>query len=248
MAHVTPSDIAGNTAGNTVGKPVVSITPTFLLRKVDPAKVMENYRAGKYTQYTLPEQKIAVPTITATVQPTLGTSPDDDIFTFRLRNNTLQTVATSNHQQYILYHVNGYEMPMGGECDWCEEEFKTQSIGIPVRAAEITAGDRRFTAYYMENCYCSYECTFAAFKLFCGVSPRMRDPVYMNSEHLIRHLYNVNHPEAGPLQSAPDFRLYKRKKRGVIDRTEFSSRKHTYTRMPNVILAPLKVQYYKQNY
>ena len=187
---------------------------------------------------------------------------------FRLRNNTLQTVATSNHHQYVLYHTNGYEMPIGGECDWCDEEFRTQSIGIPVRAVEIlipsgsrsalASGrnaeeilipqDQRQTAYYMENCYCSYECAFAAFKLFCGVYHRMRDPIYMNSEHLLRHLYNVNYPEAGPLQGAPDFRLIKRKKGGVLDRSEFASRKHTYVRMPNVILAPFKVQYYKQNY
>ena len=91
MALVTAHEIGGKVGGEpafswslapTTGKPVMSITPTFLLRKVDPAKVLENYRAGKYAQYMLPEQKIAVPTVSASVQPTLGTSPEDDIFSF----------------------------------------------------------------------------------------------------------------------------------------------------------------------
>lgn len=244
-----PSILPFTQVNGNVGKPIVSTTPTFLLRKVDPHKVFEDYKAGKFSRYVLPEKKVEVSIIATAVQSPMGTSQEDDIFAFRLRNNTVQTVATTNQNQYVLYSTNGYEMPVGGQCDWCDDEFTEQSIGIPVRSAEIIDATGKKTAYYMENCFCSYECAFAAFKRLCGVNYRSRDPIYMNSESLLRHLYNLSYPDGPVLREAPDYGLRKRRNRGgPLDREEFNSKKHTYVRMPNVILAPIKVQYYKQPY
>ena len=240
-----------------LGKPIVGQTPTFLLRKVDPMKILEDYRNGKYVSYTLPEKKVEVSAIPTSVQPTVGTSQEDDIFAFRLRNNTIQTVATTNHRPYTLYNLNGQEMPIGGECEWCKDTFAHEALGIPIRSAEIVDASGKKTAYYMEDIFCSFECVFAMFKKFCGVNYRSRDPIYMNSESLLRHLYNICHPNAGPLREAPDFRLRKRRGTGnggtapgggPLDSEEFKSRKHTYIRTPNVILAPVKIQYYKKTY
>ena len=222
-------------------KPIVSITPTFTLRRIDPKEVLNKYQAGHYAKEILPTEKLPLAIVTTNVQPTLGPSPDAEVYTLRLKNNVTQVIATSNHVAYSMYTAKGEELPKGGECGRCGRNYDTESLGVPVRMYEIGTETR----YYMDDCnYCSFECVLKAIKFFYGCHQRYRDPLYMDAEQMLRHLYSQVYPDAGPLREAPDFRVHRRFK-GSIDDEEFHSKKHTYIRMPNIILAPVKVQYFK---
>jgi hypothetical protein len=228
---------------------IVGINPTFLLRKIDPVKIREKYFNGEYASLTLPSTKInvTVPPNLMTMQPTLGTTPDCDVYTFRTKSNTLQTVATTNHQSYVILTTQGTTPPQGGECDWCRLRFDHPALGIPVRIEEVRPDPTAEPTliYYIDGCMCSFECCLAELKKHYSLSYRYRDPLYIDSEQMLRSLYAKVHPKAGFLRSANDFQLL-RANRGSLEATEFRDPKHIYERTPNIVVAPIKVQYLKQ--
>jgi len=228
-------------------KPILSVTPTFLLRKIDPHQIYEQYIQGQYANIKLPPEKITISTTPIVVQPTVGNSPESDVYTYRTKSNTIQTVVTTNHTRYQICTTSGAETPDGGECDWCWKEFKHKAVGIPVQVDYIRDNGETITKYYVDGCMCSFECTLAELKKHYALSYRYRDPLYIDSEQLLRNLYSTMYPNAGFLRPAPDFHLLRRRG-GSLNYDEFHDKKHTYERTPNVVVAPLKVQYLKQSY
>lgn len=232
-----------------------SPAPTFYLRRVDVNKVLENYGTGRFCTTNLPREKLNLQVTPVALQAPIGTSPNDPIYSFRLRNNIQNVIATSNAKRYALFTSEGEKMALGGQCDYCGCEFQTEALGIPIAMTEYAPQDdenkpvhfygnkdEAITAYYCEGTYCSFECLYAGYKRYYGNYSRYRDDLYMDSGSMILHLYNKAHPGAGPLGEAKDSRLHKRKN-GSLEDTEFHNKKHTYMRMPSVILAPAKVQY-----
>lgn len=230
---------------------IVGINPTFLLRKIDPVKIRDKYFNGDYAQLTLPNTKInvTVPANLMTIQPTLGTSPECDVYTFRTKSNTLQTVATTNHQAYVILTTQGITPPLGGECDWCRLKFEHSALGIPVKIEEVRPDPNTEPTliYYVDKCLCSFECCLAYLKKHYSLSYRHRDPLYIDSEQMLRSLYSKIHPKAGflSLRQANDPDLL-RVKGGSLEVAEYRDAKHIYERTPNIVVAPIKVQYLKQ--
>jgi hypothetical protein len=230
---------------------IVGINPTFLLQKIDPVKIREKYFNGDYAQLTLPSTKINVnvPANLMALQPTLGTSPECDVYTFRTKSNTIQTVATTNHQSYVILTTQGVSPPLGGDCDWCRLKFSHAALGIPVKMDEVRPdiNSDPILIYYVDRCLCSFECCLAYLKKHYAMSYRHRDPLYSDSEQMLRSLYAKVHPKAGFLsfRQANDYDLL-RANHGSLDEAEFRDSKHIYERTPNIVVAPIKVQYLKQ--
>jgi hypothetical protein len=225
-------------------KSIISLVPTFLLRKVDPQRIYDQYREGKYQTIEMPTEKLTVTTITNTLQPTVGVSSDSDIYAFQTKANTLQTVITTNHPQYVLFNTQGHPVLEGGTCDWCRQEFKHRALGIPIRLEEHVINDQKVSVYYLDGCMCSFECCLAELKRNYRQLYRYRDPLYMDSEQLLRHLHSQVHPNRGFLREAPDYRLL-RHAGGALEHHDFHDRKQVYERTPNIVLAPIKVEYLK---
>lgn len=221
-------------------KIVGGVVPTFFLRGIDPHKIGENYRKGMYKNLKSTEDKLVISAPPTLIQPTYGDNLADPIFALKLKNNTQQIIATTNQTSYQYFDTEGNELPSGGECDWCRKKFEDKPLGIPVKM-EIRGPHRIF---YLDGCTCSNECALAWLSLFQNRHYFHRDPLYMTSEQMLRYLHSLMHPEDPILRSAPDFRLHKRR-RGSLDDEEFHQRKHTYHRTDNLILAPVKVQYYR---
>jgi hypothetical protein len=225
-------------------KAVIGIVPTFTLRRVDPKEVYDKYLKGCYAEMKFPKEKISLSISSTATNPTMSSSPDAGVFCSRLKNNTFQVIATSNSIPYSIYMNNGQNLPVGGECMYCRKKFETDALGIPTRMKEYRDSNNRLSLiFYMDDCsYCSFECAFAALKFYSNGQANVYDPLYMDSEQLLRYLYSIVYPNAGHLRESPDRRLHQRFN-GPLEDDAFYSNKHAYIRTSNVILAPLKVQY-----
>ncbi len=226
------------------GRSIVSITPTFYLRGIDPQHVLEQYQAGKYRSVTLPKEKLQIHAVPAAVHPTYSNDPSAEIYALQMKNKSIQIIATTNNPQYNFFNKEGKKLPQGQFCQWCREEFteefmkkiKGQVIGIPIRVTMI--GDKIIC--HADGEFCRWSCEFAALKWYNRILPR--DPLYTNSEQLSHQIFFKMCPDAGPLRSAPDFRLHQRFG-GPLDDKNFHDSKYKYIRTGNVIYSPLKVEY-----
>ncbi len=128
----------------------------------------------------------------------------------------------------VLKLLDGSDPPVkSSECDQCRIVCEGISMGVPVRMQEINC----ITTYYMDGSTKHLECALTRIKRDQGLSIRYRDPLYMDSEQLLRRLYKQLFPEEGPLKEAPDYRLLA--PRGPISTAEFLSKVHTYYQIRN---------------
>ncbi len=225
--------------------PLLTVNPTFLLRGLDPSRIMDQYINGSFPRVQMPTEKINISLISPVVSPSISSNPEDEIYMFRTKGNSFQTVATTNHQRYYLFTKEGREILKGGVCDWCRVSFDHIALGIPVRLdVHRDEHGREIFVYYLDGCMCSCECALAELKRNFSLNYRYRNALYMDSEQLLRHLYSVMYPDAGPLREAPHYRLLKQNE-GSLTLKEYHDKKHIYVPTPNLLLAPVKQQYLK---
>lgn len=212
----------------------VSINPSFFLKKIDPCQVYEKYKNGKYSHLSLPESKEKkMEKHTSELFNKYEQNMENPIFIFKDKANYNQVVATSNCQK---------ETTGSFICDWCRYPFKGERVGIPLKV-EIEKGMP--TIVHNEGCFCSFECCLSEVKWRRGVSFSYRDPLYMDSEQLLRYVYRLCYPKGEVLREAPDFRLL-RNNGGSIDLDDFFSKTHKYVRTSQVLQNPVRVQYLKE--
>lgn len=232
------------------------ITPTFLLRRVDPSRVLANYRAGKYTSFTLPRSRVKISGIVPIVAPSYGNSSLSGIYTFRDRSNCPIVVATSNHKPFEVFMASGGELPSNGRCDYCKQDFDHTPQGIPIAMAEkffqvkrddLPDGEDPYSTvrvyvFWVEGEYCCFEHALGDLHRFQAVTTSSRDVNYADSESWIRLLYHICHPDGDPLLIPPDPRLLAANN-GPLSQNEYSSRRHYYQRTASVVQIPAKVEY-----
>ena len=261
-------------------KTILAITPSLLLKKVNPIRLLEEYKNKKYVTMHLPHERVCINKFNGPDIPLFGSSPEDEIYTFRDKNNALQTIVTTNHKKYTLFKTNGTEPSTGGTCQRCKVTFSTECVGIPVRMEErlVPIGtvlcdsmrvrardfksnrspksaraigltesktDAKIYIFYIDGEYCSFECALSSLKEDRQKAFLYRNPIYMDSEQLLHYLYSLMHPESPRLMEALDLSLYK-VNHGPFDYNDIKTKiqgRHKYIRTPNVILAPVKIQY-----
>lgn len=225
-------------------KPVVSVTPTFLLRGVDPIKVLNDYLQSKFCEIHLSKTQVPVSSPNLTIAPQHGTTPESETYVYRTKSNTQQVVVTTNHNVFMMVKASdGTVIPPGGLCSWCRGEIKNNAVGLPV---SITSNQKTVTFQVDQPYYCRFECALSGLKRELSAFHLYRDPLYMDSEQMLRLMFKLMYPEAGQLQSAHDWKLHQRNN-GPLNDEEFYSGTHTYIRMPNIITLPVKVLYLRSN-
>lgn len=225
----------------------INITPTFLLRGVDTHNVINEYINGKLLQRPIKNEIIKISTSNVDILPEYSKNTEDQIYSYTDKGNIKKLVGTTNH---IIYNVSkslsqnklssNIILPEGTKCMWCRYELDRTCIpiGIPIRVSKT---DQQFT-FYTDGMYCSFECCYADLKRNNRYPITYRDPLYMNSEHLLKYMYSVLHPNEKPLQDAPDWRILK-ENGGFLDRKDFVSKSHKFYRTYNVIISPCKIEY-----
>ena len=241
---------------------ITAITPTFLLKGIDPINVLSEYIGGKYnnTKTTNSKPNIGKSVTPISVVPKYGTSSEDQIYIFKDKSNINQTVVTTNHEAYTrvkaYYNGDGLQKSqiigtdegpeIAKECVWCRSEIKTEALGIPISIEILQDRETHEKAYVFHidgnDDYCCFECCFSGFKRLNPASVIFRDPLYMDSEQMLKFMYSCVYPKGAPLREAQDYRLLKRNN-GPLTEKEFFSETHSYVRTPNIILLPAKIEY-----
>ncbi len=243
---------------------ITAITPTFLLKGIDPIKILSDYIGGKYNNIDINlKPKIPKNVTPISIVPKYGTSTEDQIYIYKDKSNINQTVVTTNHEAYTrvkaYYNNEGLQKsqitrvssepersPEIKECMWCRSEIKTEALGIPISIEILQDRETEEKAYVFHvdgnDDYCCFECCFSGYKRLTPASTIYRDPLYMDTEQMLKFMYSCIYSNAPPLKEAQDYRLLKRNN-GPLTEKEFFSETHAYVRTSNVILLPAKIEY-----
>lgn len=230
------------------------VTPTFLLKGVDPNKLFNDYQAGFFSRVPRNKSRIEISQNTAILAPKYGTTNHDPIFCVKDRNNCSVIVATTGHEDFSVFTTSGGTLPVGGRCMHCLEDFTTVAVGIPVGYREVTvltnaetniknAHYRILYTFWVERRFCSFECALSFIQTMLARPAAYRDTTIRDSERMLKLMYRLMHPNAGPLRPAQDPALL-----GALSKEQWKDPRHVYVRTDRILMIPAKVEYIQQNF
>ncbi len=234
------------------------VMPTFLLKGVDPAKLLSDYHAGVFSRPIPVKAPIRVAHNSSVLAPTYGTSNQDPIFTIKDRNNNSVVIATSNHAPFETFTSSGGTLPKGGRCEFCRDDFEHTIIGYPLAYEEETiltpsmedptqSVYRVIYIFWVEGRFCSFECCLAYVRNTMMRPADHRDTMIRDSERMLKLLHKLSYPASGSLRTAQDPRLLKCNG-GPLSREEWLDQRHTFVRTDRVLMIPAKAEYIQQNF
>lgn len=230
------------------------VNPTFLLKGINPNKILADYQAGLYFRSSKPKSHIKQSKNTSILAPVYGTSNKDPIFAVKDRNNTDIIIATTNQSNYEVYTKLGGSLPEGGRCQRCSKDFKHTAIGYPVAFQEQTilighgleAKYRIIYVFWTEGIFHSCECALAYLNLLLAQPADYRNTSYRDSVRWLRMMHKLMYPDAGVLRESQDPQLMK-SNGGSIPDEEWNANTHIYKRTDRLLLIPAKTEYVRQN-
>lgn len=234
------------------------VMPTFLLKGVDPNKILADYQAGVYSRPIAPKSKIRIAQNTSILAPTYGSTNQDPVFSVKDRNNNSVVIATTGHSDFEIFTRTGGDLPVGGRCEHCRDEFNHTVIGYPIGYQEQTiltndstdpkqAHYRVLYVFWVEGRFCTFECALGYLKVMLGRPADYRDTTLRDSERMLRHLHKLTYPTATSLRPAQDPRLL-RSNGGSLTREEWQDQRHVFVRTDRILMIPAKVEYVQQNF
>lgn len=197
---------------------------TFVLRKIDPVKVVSDYNAGKFFQLAIPTEKVKVekayiPTVT------------NASFSFRDKNNCLQIIETTNNEMIKKDHPP--------RCLWCMEDMPDAPTRVPCPVEMYTwlDNDERYYLFVTSGEVCCFECLAPYISVFRGSKSVSRSPFLMNSEVMMYALYWLVYPErkGEKINPAPDYRLCQTNG-GTLSNGEYHVTKSVFIQTPNLFI------------
>lgn len=231
------------------------VTPTFLLKGVDPNKVLSDYNNGYFSNNNSNKSEIKLANNTAILAPNYGTNNLSPIFCLKDKNNCNIIIATTGHSDFQIYTTQGGSLPTGGRCDFCKEDFTNTAVGYPVGYQEQTllsnndgaSKYRIFYTFWVEGKFCSFECALGYVQLILAHPSYTRDTTIRDSEHLLKLLYKLMYPTSNTLRPSQDPRLLK-VNGGSLSKEEWQDNRHIYVRTDRILMIPAKVEYVQQNF
>jgi hypothetical protein len=233
------------------------VTPTFLLKGIDPNEVLEKYKNGFFNRPIPKKTPIKIAQNATILAPVYGLDNNSPVFSIKDRNNNCIIVATSNHENFDVFTKNGGSLPVGGRCDHCKEDFNHTVIGYPVAYEEKsileywennTTRCRVVYVFWVEGCHCSFECALGYLRMFANRPANYRDNSMSECERYLKFLYKLSHPTAGTLRPAQDPRILSTHNKGSLSRQAWSDNRHIYVRSDRVLMIPAKVEYVRNNF
>jgi len=220
------------------------VVPTFLLKGVDPRKLLEDYRNGHFAQPRSTASKINVLTKLNLLAPSYSTNRSAPVYTMRDRHNTNIVIASSNHVRWSMTNAHDHQPPSGGTCGWCRTRITSGAIGYPIDFQELTytGSDGATNIVYrfgVEDTFCDCECALAYIQnniLFTT------SPLHMNARVYLNILYMIMYPKQGPLLAA-QCPLLLIDNGGSLSYKEWKEHSHSYLKTDRVIMAPARVEY-----
>lgn len=209
----------------------VVIKPSFLLKGIDPFALSEEYKNNLIlTSLTFDKKKIASVALTSN----RGKSFHDAIYSFRNRDNFIQTVATAGAKSFSFVD-DKKDVQKGGICVACHREFNHEAMGIPIHLVQQSDKVLVFKIYVT----CNFRCTL---RLIRYLKRQGRQVNLTHAESFLFYLYSKMHPNGPPLHPSPDPLLLDQHD-GSLTREEYDDPRYTYVHVPNLIFYPAKEQY-----
>lgn len=234
------------------------VTPTFLLKGLDPAKLISDYQSGFFSRAPTTKSKIKISQTTAILAPTYGNSNFSPVFTVKDKHNSTVVIATTGHDNLNIFTKTGGQLPVGGRCDFCKEDFQHTCIGYPVGYQEITvltntdtdiknAKYRILYTFWIEGEFCSFECALGWVNMILSRPADHRDTTLRDVGKMLKFLYRLMYPNESTLRPAQDPHL-RISNRGSLTKEEWKDNRHIYVRTDRILMIPVKVEYIQQNF
>lgn len=234
------------------------VTPAFLLKGLDPNRLLADYQSGFFSRQPSTKSKIKISQNTTILAPTYGTTNRSPVFCVKDRNNCSIVIATTGHADFEVFTSTGGDLPTGGRCDHCKDDFTNIAVGYPVGYQELTlltnddpnpknAHYRVLYTFWVEGKFCSFECALGYVQLLLSRPADYRDTTIRDSEGLLKHLYKLTYPTASPLRPAQDPKLL-RSNGGSLSKEEWQDNRHIYIRTDRILMIPAKVEYIQRNF
>lgn len=228
------------------------IKPTIFLKSVNYKKLLQNYKSGNF----LPFEKEKIQNVIKSeslLKKELGKDNVSGVFSVKEKSGNEIVIATSSHQNFVEFIKNG-NLVKGGTCQSCIQSFDTVQIGYPVKCQEeqflITENDKSYYkiiyTFWVEGCFCSYECCFYFVRYNISKSYDFRDTILRDSERMLRQLYVLTFGPNSILQISNDPKLLITNN-GSLTKEEWSKNNHSYIRSDRIVIIPAKVEYFRQN-
>lgn len=233
------------------------VIPTFLLRGLDPNKILSDYQSGYFSRPISAKTKITISQNATILAPTYGSTNQSPIFSIKDRNNSSVVIATTGHSNFEVFTSNGGKLPVGGKCGCCSEDFTHVSVGYPIAYQETTvlmnddpdpkkAHYRVIYSFYVEDSFCDFECALYYVRKFVSRPADQRDTTLRDSERLLKLLYKLMYPTAPPLRSAQNPRLLI-SHGGSLTREQWKDVRHIYIATDRILMIPTKREFIQQN-
>jgi len=223
---------------------------TFLLKGIDPNKLLNDYKNGIFPKIFEIKKFPLAPNNRLTVQ-LYGSSDNDPIFSIKDRNNNSIVIATTGYENYQLVSANDGNNPqIGGRCDFCKRDFNHQNLGYPVAHEEHTLlvdNDdvpcyKIYYVFWMDHETCSFECSLSKVREQQCRHSEFKENSTKNSEFMLHKLFKLTHPNSGVLRPAQDPRLLKSNK-GSLTKEEWENPKFLYKPTDRILMLPVKTEY-----
>lgn len=232
---------------------------TFLLRGIEPAKILTDYQNGYFSRPREVKSKFRIAQNTTILAPTYGNSNQAGIYAIKDRNNSNVVIATTNQANFEVFTKTGGELPKGGRCPVCLQDFDHEAIGYPLAYQETTIltnadpdpkkGVYRiiYTFWVDDARFCCFEHAYWYVRNILIRPADQRDTTIRNSEQLLQLLFMFMHPGKKLLLPANDPKLLISNK-GSLTNEEWQNNRHLYVATDRVVVIPLKREYIQQHF
>lgn len=210
----------------------VSITPTFLLKGVNPGAVLKNYLSGFYSDYQI-KSKVKVQSNAVRILDIQKESTLSSLFAIRDQNSSLRVFSVPSVEM-----IKGKK---GGRCDNCHLDFFHDAFGIPVRHDELIVSGERIMVFSIDGVLCDFECCYAVLKNEMSKCYRYQDLLWSRSEQLLKFLFWLLYPK-DTLVAAQDWRLLK-VNNGYMEPEEYKATSHRFYRTGGLIVEHARAVY-----
>jgi len=222
----------------------------FLLKGIDPNKLLNGYKNGKHLVEKENIKKFPLTQNNKLIATVYGNSDSEPIFSIKDRNNNSVILTTTGHENYQLFMANNGESPnMGGRCDFCKRDFDCQNVGYPVAHEEHTLlvadDDPYYKVHYVFWMYgetCSFECSLSEIRKNQCRRAEFKENSTRNSEYMLHKLFKLMYPDSGILRPAQDPKLLKVNK-GSLTKEEWENPKFLYKQTDRILLFPVKMEF-----
>jgi len=219
---------------------VISITPTFFLRGVDPIQVLTRYLDGTFQ---VPDVNLggSLPESEGNLRltPAYGTDSSSAIYALRDKAHH-HLIYTTNHGAYTA--AQDETPPPSYPCPWCRQQARGPTIGPPVRMHRVMTGTSEHLYFDIDTpIYCTFQCCLADLRQQQG-NLSTQNPLYLDTETMLKLMYQRLYPDKPPLRPAPDWRLLTANG-GCLPPDDYYGNSQTFLRTGNITCLPIKVEY-----